>query len=137
MERLAAIAGDYVTPKQAAEILGVNAVTVRMWCRKGTIERRRIGKRWEIPKRAIIRRMQTLLPTPWSQQEYLSIRKAAKVLNMNEHTLRSWVKKGQVPVRKMGRNYQLSRRTIQNLMMALQERYMVDGSPGLDGWWRD
>lgn len=62
--------------------------------------------------------------------EFLNISKAAQVLGINQHTLRSWCKRGKVPFRKMGRNYQISRRVVNELMMELQERYMVEGSPG-------
>lgn len=127
LDKLEAIEGDYLTAKQVAEILGVHPVTVRLWCRKRKIERRRIGRVWEIPKRAVLRRGRTEMPPPLLSMPYLSIPKAAHLLGISQHTLRRWCKIGKVPCRKMGRNYQLSRRTINELMGELQEQYLGPG----------
>lgn len=37
------------TPQEVAKILKLSHMTILRWCRSGTIEARKIGKKWRIP----------------------------------------------------------------------------------------
>lgn len=41
--------GDYYLTQQAAEKLGLSAMTIRLWIRQGKLKAKRIGARWRIP----------------------------------------------------------------------------------------
>ena len=45
---------EYLTTKEAAELIGANVVTVQGWCRDKKIKAIRAGKRWRIPKSVLL-----------------------------------------------------------------------------------
>lgn len=47
---------QYISPKEAARILGVNRKTVLAALKKGTMRAKRIGRRWCIPKSETVAR---------------------------------------------------------------------------------
>jgi excisionase family DNA binding protein len=107
----------FLTPSEAAPRLGVVVQTVRRWCREGRLETRRIGGRFFIPERAVIRITQ---PSWVNQgQMYYSVSDAADIIGIPAANLRHWCRTGVVPCRRVGRCYQLLWRTVEDL----QDRY--------------
>jgi excisionase family DNA binding protein len=125
LDQLDAIEGDFVTTKQAAELLNIPVRTVCNWCYKGTLETRRMGKRYWIPKRAIVRMLRVSPPPFTLSKPYLTLKEAASVLHMSHRTLQNWCRLGKIPCRRIGNRYELSRRTVNMMMDDLQERYQV------------
>lgn len=125
LDQLDAIEGDFVTTAQAAELLNVPVRTVCNWCYKGTIERRRIGKRYWIHKRAIIRLLRVSPPPFALTKPYVKIKEAAAILQVSYRMLQNWCRVGKIPCRKVGNRYELSRSTVNRLMDDFQERYQV------------
>lgn len=117
------IPGQFVTTRQAADILNIPLNSVTQWCRTGLIASRRLGGRYRIPKWVIrnLRRVRT--PATSDAKPFVKLSEAAKILDVRPDMLRRWCQKGKTPCRRVGRHYELSRTTINRLMDDFQERY--------------
>jgi excisionase family DNA binding protein len=122
------ITSQFVTTRQAADILNVPVNTVARWCRTGLIASRRLGGRYRIPKWVVrnLRHVQTP-PLP-AAKPFLKLSEAADVLHINVDVLRRWCRTGKIPCCRVGNRYELSQRTIQILLDRLEEGY-VDTNP--------
>ena len=125
LDELDAIEGYFVSPAQAGRLLHIPQRTVSYWCYKGWLEARRMGKRYWIPKQAIIRLLRVPPPPIVLSKPYLTLKEAARVLQISHRTLQNWCRLGKIPCRRIGNRYELSRRTVNMLMDQFQERYQV------------
>lgn len=113
----------YFTPTQVAEMFGVCVDSVRGWCRKQKLDCVRIGKYWFIPKAALEHVLEPPRPMNLLTRPYLTITEAAQVLQIGRRTLAGWVRRGKVPTERFGGLHMLTRRTVNELMIELQEEY--------------
>lgn len=120
------IEGEFVTTRQAADILDVPIRTVTQWCSTGLIASRRLGGRYRIPKWVIRNLRRVRMPPILATKPFLKVSEAAQVLHMNPATLRRWCQKGKVPCRRVGNRYELSQVTIQVLLDRFEEQETVD-----------
>jgi excisionase family DNA binding protein len=118
-----AIAGDDLTPKQAAQFLNVSTHTVHRWCRTQKIPSRKVGGLYRIPKAAVWHLLRIPPPPSVMTKPFLTLAEAARELRISRFTLKAWVERGRVPARRVGNRYQLSRETVWRLMEGLQEQY--------------
>jgi excisionase family DNA binding protein len=110
-----------LTPKEAAPRLGVTIQTVRRWCEQGKIESRKVGSRYMIPERAVIRVENSRAPLPplSLHDGFIFLGEAAKRIGVSYYTLYYWCVTGKVPCRRLGRHYQLGWRTVEDLEAGL------------------
>mgnify|MGYP001347507992 CR=1 FL=1 len=110
------IPGQFVTTRQAADILNIPLNSVTQWCRTGLIASRRLGGRYRIPKWVIRNLRHVRIPPPPSAKPFLKLSEAAKILDVRPDMLRRWCQKGKIPCRRVGRHYELSQREVQTLL---------------------
>jgi excisionase family DNA binding protein len=130
---LDAIQGEFVTTRQAADILDVQVNTVTYWCRAGLIASRRLGGRYRIPKWVIRNMRRVRMPATTAVKPFLKLSEAAPLLHIHPNTLQKWCSKGKIPCRRVGSRYELSRRVVDQLMEESQEQYR--GTGRLDDEW--
>ncbi len=114
---------DDLTPTQVAEIFGVTPATVRYWCRQGYLECRTIAGRVWIPNAAVQPLLEPPRPLFLLSKPFVTVTEAARVLQINRHTLVRWCYLGKVPTTREGRQYRIARSTVNELMTRLQEGY--------------
>ena len=73
------IQGDFVTTRQAADILHIPIKTVTQWCRTGLIASRRLGGRYRIPKWVVRNLRHVRIPPPPSASPYVKLADAARI----------------------------------------------------------
>jgi excisionase family DNA binding protein len=115
------IAGQFVTTRQAADILNVPIYMVTQWCSLGLIASRRLGGRYRIPKWVIRNLRHVSTPTTIQDKPFVTLAEAAPILNVRPDVLRRWCQKGKIPCRRVGNRYELSQRTLQMLMETFSE----------------
>jgi excisionase family DNA binding protein len=110
------IEGQFVTTRQAADILNVPINTVTQWCRTGLIASRRLGGCYRIPKWVVRNLRKVRMPPGAEAKPFLKLSEAARILNVRADVLRRWCQKGKIPCRKVGNRYELSQRVVQQLL---------------------
>jgi len=100
------IEGQFVTTRQAADILNIPINMVTQWCRTGLIASRRLGGRYRIPKWVVRNLRHVQVPPVATAKPFLRLSEAAKILNVRADLLRRWCQKGKIPCRRVGKRYE-------------------------------
>lgn len=104
----------YYSPEQIAEILLVQPRTVREWLRNGEIEGGKVSNQWRITHESL----QKFKAAKNIDNNRFTVLEVAKIANVDEQTVLSWLNNGKLEGQKLGDNWAITKEKLQKAFNA-------------------